>query len=157
MSQDPLLEEYKICQKITSHLDEQNWMWGSFLFGGSIAGAGFVLSQNVNVHRLLGLSILSTVILGGYICYVKRSVGITDVCFSRMREIEATHLTNVYIARKLGNLRRWGSVPSYDGRQPISVFPIRGFHILVGMVALYLSALWASVILAQLFGITKLF
>jgi len=39
MTDNPLLEEYKLCHSMIRHLDEQNWSWGSFILGGSLAAA----------------------------------------------------------------------------------------------------------------------
>ena len=148
MTYNPVLEEYKICSETASHLDEQNWMWGSFLFGGSIAGAGFVLSQpTLHAFSLLVLSLLSTVILVGYIFYVKRSIGIKDACFSRMRAIEATQFPNlVFIERQLNYLNQYRVMTGFESVKPIRLARVRSFDVLTGMVICYLTILYAGTI-----------
>jgi hypothetical protein len=146
MTDDPVLEEYKICSEIVRHLDEQNWMWGSFLFGGSIAGAGFVLSQNLTAFRLLTLSLLSTAILGGYTLYIRRGVSVKDACCSRMREIEVTHFRNtVLIEQRLRDLSENFTLPKFEGGM-IQQSRIRAFNVLQLMVLYYLLILYGGTI-----------
>ena len=130
---DPLLEEYKVCERQCRHIDEQNWMWGSFLFGGSIAGAGFVLSQNLSAFRLLSLALLSTAVLVGYVLFVKRAVAQKRVYIMRMCEIEASprFFNTLVTASRIGYQTRAGKI----GEK---------FDVLLGMVAFYLIILYVG-------------
>jgi hypothetical protein len=154
MTDNPALEEYKICDGLANHLDEQNWMWGSFLFGGSLASIGFVLSQKLSSLRLLGLSLILTGILSGYVLYVWRSMGVQAVCFSRMRQIEATCFKTVGIATTMYRVRNGDPIYSFEGKR-MRILPIRQLHILVLMVVALLGILWIGVIFL-IIGLPKL-
>lgn len=143
MTDNPILEEYKVCHETARHIDQQNAYWGSLIFGGSIAAAGFVLSQRVGPLRLFGLAVLSTVLLVGYILLIYRSDGVKAVCFARMREIEQTHFNAFGVESRIHYLRTSHSYPDYPlSRKPITIFRVREFHILSFMVSFYIVALW---------------
>jgi hypothetical protein len=145
MTDNPILEEYRLCHEATWRIDEHNWMWGSFLFGGSLAAVGLVFSQHVGLLRLLALASLSSVVLGGYVLIVRRTIPIKDAYFSRMREIEATYMQAVMIGRQLdillhNPLARFGYHES-----PIRLPWLSRLQVLVLMVVSYLGALWFGV------------
>lgn len=101
MTDNLILEEYKLCTHEMEHIDKQHWNWGAFLFGGSLVATGFVLSQKVGWIRLLGLSLVSSVLLIGYILYVSRGTRIKDILAARMRQIEHYHLGVVWTERRI--------------------------------------------------------
>jgi hypothetical protein len=149
MADNPILEEYKICARAGAHLDEQNWMWGSFLFGGTLAATGFVLSQRVGWVRLLGLSLVSSVILIGYLQYVQRGMKVRDVYAARMRQIEEQHLPMINTERLI-DMAKKRPIVFKQGEQPISVSGPRAFHVLQLMVLGYLAILWIGTFAAWL-------
>ncbi len=128
MADNPILEEYKLCQRIIEHLDTQNWSWGSFLFGGSLAATGFVLSSRVSVSRLGAVALLSSVVLCGWGLFVNRSIGMRDICRERMLEIETKNRMGIKTQRYLRTLRQKGSVGI--GKRTIHLFRIRSRFIL---------------------------
>lgn len=145
MADDPVLEEYKICSAMIQHLDEVNWSWGAFLFGGTLAATGFVLSQKATFSHLAALSMISSIVLIGWLAYVKRMADMMDIYGDRMQAIEAYNDEGrIQIAR----LRKQGLVWRHNTFRKI--FPVRGFKILVSMVILYLAALWSGAVILLL-------
>jgi hypothetical protein len=135
---DPTIEEYKHCGSMIRHLDEQNWSWGAFLFGGSLAAIGFVLSQRVTFSHLAAIALISTIVLVGWLAYVKRMADTRDIYADRMRAIEVAHSMKI----QAQHVVQRGLVLRGNKYKPI--FPIRAFRILMMMVILYLAALWAG-------------
>ena len=148
MSENPALEEYKLLARELMHMDEQNWNWGAFLFGGTLAATGLVLSQRVGWLRLLGLASVATVILGGYILYVHRDDTIQDILRARMRQIEEQYLPTVLTERTMQSVR--------DGQKFVwhnrtySIARISCFQALELMAFGYLFLLWIGTFLAWL-------
>jgi len=133
MTDNPVLEEYKLCHAALRNLDEQNWNLGSFLFGGSLAAAGFVLglSTHVTFGRMLGLSVLSTILLFGLLLYVWRNASVADVIRQRMFVIEIANPNQLGLETSLDQARRTGRF-----------FGVKQRYLYAGMIVLYLGALW---------------
>jgi hypothetical protein len=156
MTDNPALEEYRILALQLQHMDEQNWNWGAFLFGGTLAATGLVLSQRVGWLRLLGLALVATVILGGYILYVHRDDTIQDVLRARMRQIEAQYLPTVLTERIMQSVKDCHPFP-WDNRS-YSLARISCFQALELMAFGYLALLWGGTFAAWLLskGLLKL-
>jgi hypothetical protein len=147
MADNPILEEYKICARGRAHIDEQNWMWGSFLFGGTLAATGFVLSQKVGWIRLSGLSLVASVILIGYLLFVRRGMEIRDVYAERMLQIEEQYLQMITIERTFEMARKHPR-PLRQGQKPLSISGFRSWYALVFMVFGYLAIVWIGTLAA---------
>lgn len=145
MTDNPLLKEYELCQHTIEHLDTQNWSWGSFLFGGSLAATGFVLSSHIGFAQLGTVALLSSIVLGGWGLFVNRSIGIRDVCRERMLEIETKNKMGLKTQHYLQTLRQKGSV--IIGKRMIHLFRIRSKTILGIMLCSYLAILWIGTLI----------
>ncbi len=138
MTDDPVIEEYKICAAMIRHLDEQNWNWGAFLFGGSLAATGFVLSQRATFARLAALSVISTIVLVGWLAYITRAASIRDIYLERMRTIEAY------------NYQLQIQIQTVIQSRLHKIFPLRLLWILTIMIALYLGTLYLGALILLL-------
>jgi hypothetical protein len=130
MTDNPLLEEYKICQSIIARNDRQNLNLGAFLFGGSITATGLVLSSQarITLARWLALTLLSTAVLIGLLFYIQTRRKVSQKCEVRIAQIEQTYYPNVLIGRQL------------------SASPPQGFKVYATIVASYLTVLWIGVV-----------
>lgn len=129
MTDNPILEEYKLCQRVIEHNDNHNTSLGAFIFGGSIAAAGIILaSQCVTVQKWAIFALLSTVILIGLLAYISLTKKKSRIAQRRMMQIENDHYPLVTLQRQLYH---------YGG-------PSR-FWIYATMIAGYILILWFGV------------
>jgi len=140
-----------LCASAMRHIDEQNWMWGSFLFGGTLAATGFVLSQKVGWIRLCGLSLVASVILIGYLLYVNRGMRVNKVFRERMCQIEELHLPMIWTERIFERAKdKDHPMISRQGKNISLATWFTDFHILELMVTGYLLILWIGTIISLL-------
>jgi hypothetical protein len=120
----------------------------AIFLGGSLAALGFVL-QRQDFQKLLPMvSFLSTLIIFGWVVVVYRADGLSNICFTRMEEIE-TEL-DMHIQRNF-NLFQYKRAPVYKGLwrsatlagRQVKLFRLKTLHIFGLILAAYLILLWS--------------
>jgi hypothetical protein len=145
MADSAILEEYKICNSMVQHLDTQNWNWGAFLFGGTLAATGFVLSGTTTPAKLFALFVISSIILGGWCISVGRSRAVRKIFTERMREIEQKHIKSLKLQGYVRKAFKDGRITIHDDER-ITIPKLSSYSILEIMVVLFLASLLALTI-----------